>query len=285
MSQLSLFSDKTIHKAPNVASVPQYSPLRYPGGKTWLYPYARKWLARCQFDMLIEPFAGGASVGLASAIEGWVEKVILVEMDSDVVALWQTIFNGNGEWLANKISNFEFNEKNIETAFDRRERSNQDRAFALILNNRINRGGIMANGAGRIKTGENGKGIKSRWYPDTLAHRILKIARHRAKFQIIEGDAFEVIDQFRLKSNAAFFIDPPYTIAGKRLYNHSEINHELLFDVMENVSGDFLMTYDDVEEVRAFSLEHNLKFDRVLMKTTHHVKKYELLIGRKLDWL
>src|ERR1700674_1531455 len=28
----------------NVASVPQRSPFRYPGGKTWLIPYIRSWL-------------------------------------------------------------------------------------------------------------------------------------------------------------------------------------------------------------------------------------------------
>ena len=28
----------------NVASVPQRSPFRYPGGKTWLVPVVRQWL-------------------------------------------------------------------------------------------------------------------------------------------------------------------------------------------------------------------------------------------------
>ena len=29
----------------NVASVPQRSPFRYPGGKTWLVPRLRRWLS------------------------------------------------------------------------------------------------------------------------------------------------------------------------------------------------------------------------------------------------
>jgi hypothetical protein len=41
-------------------------------------------------------------------------------------------------------------------------------AFATIIKNRVNRGGILANGASFIKNGENGKGITSRWYPETL---------------------------------------------------------------------------------------------------------------------
>ena len=47
----------------NVASVPQRSPFRYPGGKTWLIPRIRQWLRcrPCTPALLIEPFAGGES--------------------------------------------------------------------------------------------------------------------------------------------------------------------------------------------------------------------------------
>jgi hypothetical protein len=45
----------------NVASVPQRSPFRYPGGKTWLVPYIRDWLGAKKKtpSRLVEPFAGG----------------------------------------------------------------------------------------------------------------------------------------------------------------------------------------------------------------------------------
>ena len=43
----------------NVSTVPQRSPLRYPGGKTWLIPHIREWLRHTQPQLLIEPFAGG----------------------------------------------------------------------------------------------------------------------------------------------------------------------------------------------------------------------------------
>jgi DNA adenine methylase len=49
--------------------------------------------------------------------------------------------------------------------------------FATIIKNRVNRGGILANGASFIKNGENGKGITSRWYSETLRRRILDIAQ------------------------------------------------------------------------------------------------------------
>lgn len=48
----------------NVASVPQRSPFRYPGGKTWLVPYIREWLQSKTMPpaRLTEPFAGRAIV-------------------------------------------------------------------------------------------------------------------------------------------------------------------------------------------------------------------------------
>ena len=50
--------------AVNVAAVPQRSPLRYPGGKTWLIPHVRAWLGRANPAprLLVEPFAGGGIV-------------------------------------------------------------------------------------------------------------------------------------------------------------------------------------------------------------------------------
>src|SRR5438105_7684130 len=90
----------------NVATVPQRSPFRYPGGKTWLVPYVRQWLRSRdpKTEELIEPFAGGAIVGLTVAFERLAESVRLIEKDEDVAAVWHTIFNSRyGKWLADSI--------------------------------------------------------------------------------------------------------------------------------------------------------------------------------------
>jgi len=62
------------------------------------------------------------------------------------------------------------------------------RAFATILRNRVQRGGILAPGASFIKNGENGKGIRSRWYPETLRKRIEAILHIRSNIAFIKGD-------------------------------------------------------------------------------------------------
>ena len=42
MQQLAFWTQR--EHTVNVASAPQRSPFRYPGGKTWLIPYIRQWL-------------------------------------------------------------------------------------------------------------------------------------------------------------------------------------------------------------------------------------------------
>ena len=63
--------------AVNVAAVPQRSPLRYPGGKTWLIPHIRHWLESADPPVVrIEPFAGGATVTLTAVMEGFVDRAL-----------------------------------------------------------------------------------------------------------------------------------------------------------------------------------------------------------------
>ncbi|MGH9846075.1 MAG: DNA adenine methylase, partial [Blastocatellia bacterium] len=85
-----------------------------------------------------------------------------------------------------------------------------------------------------------------------------------------------------------FFIDPPYTAAGKkagkRLYAHNDLDHEALFDIAASLGGDFLMTYDEAEDVREMAVKRGFDTQLVRMKNTHHALMDELLIGRALDW-
>lgn len=275
----------------NVSSVPQRSPFRYPGGKTWLVPYIRQWLTSLPMvpTEFIEPFAGGAIVGLTVAAEQFAHHVTLVELDDQVAAVWHTILEDDAEWLANRIISFDLTQENVTAVLSRTEVTLRERAFQTIIKNRVNRGGILAHGAGKLKYGDNGKGIASRWYPETLRKRILNIAQIRDRITFIEGDGFHVLQQAMHRADAAFFIDPPYTAAGKkagtRLYTHFEIDHDRLFEIVRDLSGDFLMTYENSEGVRQLAHRHGFEIRAVAMKNAHHAEMTELLIGRNLKWV
>ncbi len=275
----------------NVASVKHRSPFRYPGGKTWLVPRIYLWLASKQLPVahFIEPFAGGAIVGLTAVFTKLAEYVTLVEIDEQVAAVWDTIIESeHGLWLADQIMSFEMSPANVDRLFAKSDGTLRHMALQTIIKNRVNRGGILATGAGRLKHGENGRGIQSRWYPETLAKRIRDIVDQRARLSFIHGNGLDVIEQHISDPYAIFFVDPPYTASskkpGKRLYHHHEVDHAKLFALLAQCSGDFLMTYDNVDEAKALAKQHQFDTLAVPMKNTHHAKLNELLVGRNLDW-
>jgi DNA adenine methylase len=279
--------DIEMTKPVNVASVPQRSPFRYPGGKTWLVPYIRSWLTykSSPANVLVEPFAGGGIVGLTAGFEGLAEHAVLVESDPNIAAVWHTIFDGQAKWLADRILNFELTRENVTSILRKNPAGQRERAFAVILRNRVQRGGIMAEGAGFVKTGENGRGLNSRWYPDTLARRIQEIAGVRERFSFIEGDAFDAIHRYADDETTAFFVDPPYTVASKRLYAHWQVDQRSLFASLADVKGDVLLTYDNTREIASLASEFGFETQSITMKNTHHAKMTELLVGKDLSWL
>jgi DNA adenine methylase len=271
----------------NVASVPHRSLFRYPGGKTWLVPHVRRWLASLPYRPreFAEPFAGGAIVGLSALFDGYVDHLTLVELDEDVSAVWRAVTDGSGRKLAERIVSFTVNAESVRAVLSTKPTTVLDRAFVTIVKNRVQRGGIMAAGAGLLKEGENGRGLTSRWYPSTLAKRIDDLVRVGDRIHFIQGDGVDFIYYNAHRAETVFFIDPPYTVAGRRLYRHSEVDHERLFNVAAHIKCDFLMTYDDTHEIRTLAEKAGFAMERVAMKNTHHEVMRELLIGRDLSWV
>lgn len=290
-SQLLLFDVPIIEPIVNVASVPQRSPFRYPGGKTWLIPNIRRWLKSLtnKPSLLIEPFAGGGIVGLTAAFEELTEHTLLVELDVDVASVWQTIVGRNNEWLAQRILEFDLTRENVTSLLAEATNSIRKRAFRTILRNRTLHGGILARGSSLIKRGENGKGIRSRWYPETLATRIRNIGKIRDRFTFLNTDGLDILEENLTSENTAFFIDPPYTVAGKkagkRLYNHHLLDHDRLFSIVSKLNGNYLMTYDIDESIIKLAEQHGMETRTVPMKNTHHARMHELLIGKDLSWM
>ncbi len=278
-------------KAVNVASVPQRSPFRYPGGKTWFVPRLREWL-HSQIttpSLLVEPFAGGGIISLTAVFENIVPKALMVELDDEIAAVWKVIVKGESGWLARRILGFEMSKENAVAELKKKSHNYRDAAFKTIIKNRTFHGGILAAGAGFLKNGESGKGILSRWYPATLAKRLGEIDQVHSRLEFRHTDAFAVLDEYANEVNSVFFIDPPYTAggknAGKRLYTHYALDHDLLFQKCTMLKGDFIMTYDNAPEVRELARKYDLQAKPIAMKNTHHAEMTELVIGRDLSWM
>ena len=144
----------------NVASVPQLSPFRYPGGKTWLVPWIRHWLKSLtpRPRILVEPFAGGGTVSLTAVFEELVEHAILVELDGDVASLWQAILRSRSACrLIEMVGNFDCTVPNVDYVLNSTPSTVEERAFRTLVMNRTRYGGIIAPRSAHVRRGENGR--------------------------------------------------------------------------------------------------------------------------------
>jgi len=270
----------------NVSQVPQLSPFRYPGGKSWLAPYAQWWLATLpkRPTRLCEPFAGGAAVSLLAVFGGLVDRAVLVELDPEIALVWEVILGPGGTRLAQRIESFVLSAETVEAVLATQPQDPVERAFGVILRNRTNYAGIIAAGASKLKRGENDKGLASRWYPKTLHDRIMAIGALADRFTIVNGDGLAYLENHAKDPGVAYFIDPPYTVAGKRLYTHSQIDDARLFQLSSKLDCNFLMTYDSTQEICDLAAGHGLAVAAIAMRNAKHDTLRELLIGRDLSW-
>lgn len=239
--------------------------------------------------ILIEPFAGGGIISLTALFENLVTSNVMVELDDDIAAVWQSVVSGKAEWLAKRILEFNLTKNSVIEELSRKDSDVKEKAFCTILKNRTFHGGILAEGSGFLKHGENGKGIRSRWYPDTLARRFCDLGLIADRIRFRQEDGLDVIPEYADRKDAVYFIDPPYTAGGKRagnrLYRHCNLDHDRLFALCETIKGDFLMTYDNADEVKTMARRHGFQMRLIPMNNTHHATMEELVIGNDLSWM
>lgn len=262
------------------------SPFRYPGGKSWLRPLVRQWLSD-PVDQLVECFAGGANVTLTALSEKLAKRATMIEIDPDVSSVWEAMLNGKAEWLSNKVETFRPSRKRVQAQIKISPRTVHTKAWKTLLRNRMNHGGILAPGSGLLRRGEDDKGIKSRWYPETLVSRIAGINKIRNKIKFVQGDGLLWIENFKPKSkeaSLAFFIDPPYSSAGERLYTYGHIDQTRLFTAAAKLPGRILMTYHDAPEIRALAEQFGFLVREVEMISRQHAAKTELLVSKDFTW-
>ena len=73
------------------------SPLRYPGGKTKLYPVIAPLILKTvdKNRTYVEPFAGGAGLALKLLLNGDVSNIVLNDIDENIYLFWKaSVYKG-----------------------------------------------------------------------------------------------------------------------------------------------------------------------------------------------
>ena len=198
------------------------------------------------------------------------------------------VFSDEAALLIEKIQHFNLTSDNVERVFSEERSNNVDIAFRILLKNRISYGGIITKGAGKIKRGENNRGLSSRWYPTTLIKRIKYLYSLRSKVTVIHGDGMSFLRK-NVDRPLILFVDPPYTASkkspGRRLYNYSEVDHKALLNLLANSNSEFLATYDDAKEILELAQEAGLDYFRVPMLARRGVLVNELVLCKDASWI
>ena len=247
-------------------------------------PNIRKWLSE-PVDLLVELFTGGGIVSLTAVMERLAKRAVMVELDRDVAAFWRAALERPVE-LAVRVSAFSPTRAHVEWLARHVSRTVLDHGFRTLVLNRTRTGGVLAAGAALVRGGENGTGVRSRWYPDTLVRRREDMAECAERLLFLEGNGVRLAEAMCRRPGVVFFVDPPFTApggkrAGSRLYGHSSVDHARIFKVLADCQADFLMTYDCSSDIVGLVRRHGFHAATVEMKSGHHLRIPELLITRR----
>lgn len=248
--------------ATSVLELPQdgyFSPLRYPGGKAKLTGYIAELLRlNClQKTHYIEPFCGGAGIGISLLANGYISHLHLNDYDRAIYAFWHSVKFRN-ENLCLRIANTDISLESWASQKDILSKKTSadllDLGFAAFFLNRTNRSGIL--GAGVIG-GREQKGVwklDARFNKETLLQRIRRIGQLSEKMTITDYEARNYINKKlpSLPSSSLVYFDPPYFLKGASLYMNAFKNddHTLLAkDIQNKVNQNWIVSYDNTEDI------------------------------------
>jgi DNA adenine methylase len=228
------------------------TPLRYSGGKQLFRPFAKKFiLGGPRPKLLIEAFAGGASVSLSLIRENLVDHALLIELDRRVAAFWRRVLT-DGDSFAMEVEAFDCRrDRVVEIVENTTDMNDEHLSWWTLAQSRCGYGGSLRSRL--MNKGDRGRGVASRWNGPALASSIRRIRgwAMEGRISFEQGDAFETLRQYSNRDDVVVYADPPYVGKGSGLYKHGTIDHEELFRVLDQFKGRWLATYDDCERVRA----------------------------------
>lgn len=242
------------------------SPLRYPGGKTSIFPLLSHIIDNNNLrgGHYAEPYAGGAGLALSLLLKNVVHEIHLNDLDRSVWCIWNSILNQTQDFIelinTTPITIDEWHrQKEIQS--NKENADSLSLGFSSFFLNRTNRSGIIQKAGVIGGLEQNGKyKIDCRFNRNGLISRINKIALRRNDIHLYNLDAVDFIKDMdtRLPLRSLLYIDPPYFEKGQSLYTnyYNKDDHTTLSENINNINSHWILTYDLAEEIKELYLKH-----------------------------
>ena len=271
-----------------------YSPLRYPGGKGKLAPFMELLIRQTGHlgGTYVEPFAGGAGIAIELLEKDIVSEIVINDLDKGIYSFWRAILTEKDRFI-NDI-------RTVELTIDEWNKQRQiisncsrysyELGFATFYLNRTNRSGIIKGGVigGADQIG-NWR-MDARFNRDDLIERISRISKRKNHIHLYNKDVNSFIQNYlpRYQQNAFVYFDPPYFGKGKQLYlNFFSYNDHVRIERMidNQVNCDWVITYDDVQEISDIYQNHILKRFDLNYSAAVKRKASEIIIFKHQDMI
>jgi DNA adenine methylase len=230
------------------------SPLRYPGGKTALYPRVSSIIKENDLHnaTYIEPFAGGCGLALKLLLNRDVSNIVINDIDICIYTFWYCVLYQTDK-LCSKIDDctITIKERNqqIDILRNHSKYSELEIGFATLYVNRTSVSGILTAGPIGGKAQKGIDRLNARFKKKVLVNKISNIASYREKIKLYNLDAMDFMDhvlpEYDTKQTIVNF-DPPYVKRGQELYlNHyCEKDHKQLSRKISQCNYHWIVTYD-----------------------------------------
>lgn len=269
-----------------------YTPIRYPGGKTKLYPEIRAILEIN--DLLGHPyaelFAGGAGLAIKLLLKGDVSSIVINDYDRAVYCMWDAIVNHAEEmceFIDSAVLDIETWKKVRDMYQNHDGVGDFELGKAAFYLNRTNVSGILSGGViGGLEQTGNYK-MDVRFNRKTLKKKIMDIAARRDDIEVTRLDAEDFIDDRMGDSELFAYLDPPYVQKGPGLYRSAfdEAKHRSLARKVGDARSKWVVTYDAdglIDDIYGNYERGDLEISYTANVKT--VGKEKIILGPGLKW-